>query len=53
MLDTILKVFLVARKHGKFFLKLGHGGIWSFKLLDSIFIFLQRLPQNISKIEKA
>ena len=28
-------------------------GIWSIKLLDSILIFRQRLPQNPSKIEKA
>ena len=49
---TNLKVFIVAMKHGIFFLKLGHDGIWSIKFVDPISIFQQRLPQNISKIEK-
>jgi hypothetical protein len=50
---TNLKVFIVAMKHGIFFLKLGHDRIWSITFLDSILIFRQRLPQTLSKIEKA
>jgi hypothetical protein len=45
--------FVVVMEHGLFFLKLGHDGIWSIEFLDSFLIFRQRLPQNLSKIEKA
>jgi hypothetical protein len=49
---TKLKVLLVAIKHGIFFLKLGYDRIWSIKFLASVLIFRQRMPQNLSKIEK-
>jgi hypothetical protein len=46
---TNLKVFLVVMKRGIFFLKLGHDRIF----VGSILIFTQRLPLNLSNIEKA
>jgi wobble nucleotide-excising tRNase len=47
-----LKVILLEIKDGIFFLKLGHERIWSIKFVGSIFIFRQKLAQNLSKIEK-